>query len=123
MPRRPVVPKILTGVCISIYGIQYRTIISWEISRPLPFTNTNIRHQVRAAKGGKPGMGRDGRNGKVGRGYRDRHGPGEQVKDGNTDSAGQVVEAGGMEACLYRQSNIGTMVGNWVGERCSSVSG
>ena len=35
---------------------------------------------------------------------RGRQGPGEQVEGGKTGSAGRVVEAGGMEAYLARQS-------------------
>ena len=43
-----------------------------------------------------------------------RQGPEEQVVGGKTASAGQAVEAGGMEACLAWQSKTGTMEDNRV---------
>ena len=48
------------------------------------------------------------------RGCRGRNGPGEQVEVGKTASEGQVVEAGGTEACLDRRPKTGMRAENRV---------
>ena len=68
----------------------------------------------RAAKGGRPDGGRYGRNRLVARGCKGQQRPGEQVKGGKSASAGRVVEAGGMEACLARKSKTVTREDNRV---------
>ena len=54
-------------------------------------------------------------------GCRHQQGPGEQVEGDNTESAGQAVEADGVEACLARRSNTGMRGYNKV-QRTAQIS-
>ena len=78
----------------------------------------------RAAKGGQPEGGQDGRNGLVAQSCRGRQGHGEKVEGGKTANAGRAMEAGGMEEVLARRSK-NRMREKKIGckERCRSVSG
>ena len=66
-----------------------------EPRRDQPQGTSGILATSRADKGGVTHKGGGGRNRPVAQGFRGQEGPGDQVKDNNTASAGRVVEAEG----------------------------